>query len=72
MGGVEITAPLVSEASLQTFQDAELLQTYAKFEQMFYFHRRGCLVGLFWAGMTTLAASSVVMLVWAAVGALLN
>lgn len=44
-GGVKIIAPLVLKASLQTFQDAELSQTYAKFEQMFYFHLRGFVLG---------------------------
>lgn len=68
----EIIAPLVSKASLQTFQDAELVQTHAKFEHELYFRQRGCHVGLFWARLTTLAASSVVRLVWAAVSALLN
>lgn len=63
-----IIAPLVSKPSLQTFQDAECLQMSAKLEQMIYFRWCGCLVGLFWARLTTLAASSVVRLVWAAVG----
>lgn len=65
-------APLVSEASLQTFQDAELLQRHAKFVQMFFFCRRGRLAGLFWAGLATLAASPVVRLISAAAGAPLN
>lgn len=35
----------LSEASLQTFQDAELLQMCAKFEQMFYSCVRGFVLG---------------------------
>lgn len=38
------------------------LQMCAKFEQMFFFCRRGCLEGLFWAWLTAVAESPVVKL----------
>lgn len=67
-----LIVPLLSKASFQTFQDAERLQMSSKFKQMLYFGRRGCLVGLLWARLTTLAGSSVVRLVSVAAFALSN